>query len=234
MKRIAPLLVAVLTILLSGCTMNMVVTTPKDAENIYGAWVRDIEGQKGKDGYYFTQNNSLRLINVFSMTGDRWELQGESLTIWTHTERYPNPEPLNFQITELTPDKLVLLNGSQEMMYQRPDHTTDLINTRWVVSFLSGVSSPNSTAGDVYIRFVDDKKVEGFSGCNRFFGGYETEGNSLTFGPVAGTRMFCPDMEVEDTLLKMLAGRLDLMIISDHLYLYKETKLQAVFVATYL
>lgn len=233
-KRIAPLLIVVLTIFLSGCTVNMVVTTPKESENIFGAWIKDIEGQKGKDGYYFDQNNSLRTINIFSMTGDRWELHEDKLTIWTHTERYPNPEPINFQITELTSDKLVLLNGSEEMVYQRPDHTTNLINTRWVVSFLPGVSSPKSTTGDVYLRFVDDKKIEGFSGCNRFFGGYEAGTNSLTFGPIAGTRMFCSDMESEDTLLKMLAGNLDFMIVSDHLYLYKESKLQAVFVATYL
>lgn len=232
-KRIA-LLLAVLTIFLSGCTVNMVVTTPKESENIVGAWIKDIEGQKGQDGYYFDQNNSLHTINIFSITGDRWELQEDKLTLWTYTERYPNPEPISYQITELTPDKLVLLNGSEKMVYQRPDHTTDLVNTRWVVSFLPGMSSPKSATGDVYFRFVDSKKIEGFSGCNRFFGGYEAGTNSLSFGPIAGTRMFCPDMEVENTLLKMLAGNLDFIIVSDNLYLYKESKLQAVFEATYL
>lgn len=212
----------------------MVVTTPKDSENIFGAWVKENEGQKGQDGYFFDQNNSLHMIDVFSMTGDRWELKGDNLTMWTHTKRYPNPEPMSFEVTELTPDKLVLLNGSQEMVYQRPGYTTDLVNTRWVVSYLPGVESLKSKVGDAYLRFVDVTKMEGFSGCNRFFGGYEVGANSLTFGPIAGTRMFCPDMEVEDTMMKILAGSLDYIIVSDHLYLYKGTELQVVFVAVYL
>ena len=234
MIRIYPLLVAVLAIFLSGCTLNMVVTTPQEIGNVFGAWVKDIEGQKDQDGYFFDQNNSLRMINVFSMTADRWELKGDNLTIWTHTERYPDPKPMSFQVTELTPDKLVLVNGSQEMVYQRPAYTTDLVNTRWVVSYLPGVESLKSAAGDVYIRFVDDKKIKGFSGCNRFVGGYEVGPNSITFGPIAGTRMFCPDMEIEDTMMKMLAGSLEYMIISDNLYLYKGTELRAVFAANYL
>lgn len=234
MIRLYPLIVAVLSLLLSGCTMNMVVTTPQDSGEFLGAWVRDIEGQKGQGGYYFHQDNSLRVLNDFTMTGDRWELQGKKLKIWTHTERSPNPEPTSYHISELTSEMLVLVDGSNELVYQRPKYTTDLINTRWVVSYLPGIDSPESMTGDVYVRLVDAKKAEGFSGCNRFFGGYEAEANNLTFGPVAGTRMFCPDMEIEDTMLKMLAGSLDYIIVSDHLYLYKETELQAVFVATYL
>lgn len=234
MIRTCSLLFVVLAIFLSGCTVNMVVTTPKESENVFGAWLKDIEGQKSQDGYFFGQDNSLHMINVFSMTGDRWELKVDNLTIWTHTERYPNPEPMSFQITKLTPDKLVLLNGSEEIVYQRPDHTTNLVNTRWVVNFLPGVEVLKSKAGEVYIRFVDDKKIEGFSGCNRFFGGYGDGVNSLTFGPIATTRMFCPDMEVEDTMMKMIAGSLDYIIVSDHLYLYKDAELQAVFVAIYL
>lgn len=39
------------------------------------------------------------------------------------------------------------------------------------------------------------KQATGFSGCNNFFGGYESDGSFLKFGPVGSTRMACPDLE---------------------------------------
>ena len=39
------------------------------------------------------------------------------------------------------------------------------------------------------------KQVTGFAGCNNFFGSYELDGASLTFGPMGATRMACPDLE---------------------------------------
>jgi len=39
------------------------------------------------------------------------------------------------------------------------------------------------------------KQATGFAGCNHFFGRYELDGSSLTFGPMGATRMACPDLE---------------------------------------
>jgi heat shock protein HslJ len=39
------------------------------------------------------------------------------------------------------------------------------------------------------------KRATGFAGCNHFFGSYELDGFSLTFGPMGATRMACPDLE---------------------------------------
>jgi len=39
------------------------------------------------------------------------------------------------------------------------------------------------------------KQATGFAGCNNFFGSYELDGSSLTFGPMGATRMACPDLE---------------------------------------
>jgi heat shock protein HslJ len=41
----------------------------------------------------------------------------------------------------------------------------------------------------------EEKQATGFAGCNNFFGRYELEGSSLTFGPMGATRMACPDLE---------------------------------------
>jgi heat shock protein HslJ len=41
----------------------------------------------------------------------------------------------------------------------------------------------------------EEKQATGFAGCNHFFGRYELDGFSLTFGPMGATRMACPDLE---------------------------------------
>jgi putative lipoprotein len=70
------------------------------------------------------------------------------------------------------------------------------------------------------IRFLaEDTRAAGFSGCNRFSGSYTREDRSdsqgsLTFGPLAGTRMACPqgrgDIELDylQALEKVTAYRL--------------------------
>ena len=46
------------------------------------------------------------------------------------------------------------------------------------------------------ISFDDDRqRVEGFAGCNTYFGDYVLAGSSLTFGPLGSTRMACPGSE---------------------------------------
>ncbi|GGD22884.1 hypothetical protein GCM10011368_26200 [Hyunsoonleella pacifica] len=48
------------------------------------------------------------------------------------------------------------------------------------------------------------KKVSGFSGCNRFFGTYTLNENTLKFSPLASTKMLCPEDKnnMETELLK--------------------------------
>ncbi len=58
-----------------------------------------------------------------------------------------------------------------------------------------------------YIQFGSDGRVSGNSGCNRFTGGYEAaEDGSIKIGPLAATRMACPEPEMaaEAKFLAML------------------------------
>jgi len=48
---------------------------------------------------------------------------------------------------------------------------------------------------------LETMKIAGFSGCNRFFGSIKTQGNSLTFYQMGGTRMACPDMTTENLFI---------------------------------
>ena len=61
----------------------------------------------------------------------------------------------------------------------------------------------------VTLAFMEDGKVGGSSGCNRYTGGYTIEGgHSLSFGPLAGTRKMCPPplMELETLALETLSA----------------------------
>jgi len=54
---------------------------------------------------------------------------------------------------------------------------------------------------------AEEQKVNGFSGCNRFFGTYSYHENHLTFGALGATKMFCNDIKnkIESTLFENLS-----------------------------
>ena len=55
------------------------------------------------------------------------------------------------------------------------------------------------------LAFLKDSKIAGETGCNRFFGEYKSEGNSLSFDKVGSTRMMCPQMQFETAWLDAIA-----------------------------
>jgi heat shock protein HslJ len=64
------------------------------------------------------------------------------------------------------------------------------------------------------------KKVSGFAGCNRFFGGYELNQSTLKFGNIGSTKMFCQDKsEIEDKYFKALGEVQSFKSESDKLFL---------------
>ena len=91
-----------------------------------------------------------------------------------------------------------------------------LEDTVWELRTLDGETAV-AGAGDRKpdIQFLaDEMRAGGFSGCNRFSGGYSREGGSshgspLKFGPLAGTMMACAEGgELEQAYLQAL-GRVD-------------------------
>ena len=58
------------------------------------------------------------------------------------------------------------------------------------------------------IEFTADGGVSGFAGCNTFSGSYTTDGSTLTWGPLATTKMACqrPGSAVESDYLVALSG----------------------------
>ena len=69
-----------------------------------------------------------------------------------------------------------------------------------------GNTTPAAPDVDTSIVFKEDGKIEGNVGCNGFGGDYTVDGNTITFGPIVSTLMFCegPVGEQETTTLNVL------------------------------
>lgn len=96
----------------------------------------------------------------------------------------------------------------------------------WRLTALGGQSPgvAGSATAPLTARF-EAGRVSGFSGCNRFTGGYTLDGDSVVVGPLAGTMMACadPQMAIEKTFLSGLAGALRKAISGDRLTLTSAT-----------
>ncbi|MGO4391694.1 META domain-containing protein [Variovorax sp. M-6] len=67
-------------------------------------------------------------------------------------------------------------------------------------------------------------RVDGFSGCNRYFGSYTFKDGRLAIGPLAGSMMACDDasMAVEKAVTRALSGAFRPMLAGDRLSLLSE------------
>ena len=68
---------------------------------------------------------------------------------------------------------------------------------------------------------LDNGHLSGYSGCNRYVGGYVLDGDRLTLGPIATTRMACePEaMEAEAEFLSALGAATRLVTSEEELVL---------------
>jgi heat shock protein HslJ len=83
-----------------------------------------------------------------------------------------------------------------------------LCGPRWNLVQLGDTSvSESKTPYRAHLVFdADTLRVAGSGGCDRVSGRFEIDGELLRFGPMASTRMACPDgMDIERQFLKALA-----------------------------
>ena len=80
------------------------------------------------------------------------------------------------------------------------------------------------------IVLTDTNTMFGFAGCNRFFGRYTTENNTIKLEPGGMTMMACPDLKFEDQFVKALAAMTTYSIENGELKLTdKDKKITLVF-----
>lgn len=113
----------------------------------------------------------------------------------------------------------------EDLSAGHPDISTALTGRKWILVQLRGtaVVMPAGSTEAPYIQFDRaSKQVNGFAGCNRFFGPYEQGGDTgMTFGNLGSTMMACPDMSVEQTLFAVLAQVDGYAILGDTLSLHR-------------
>ncbi len=87
-----------------------------------------------------------------------------------------------------------------------------------------GNSSPvvNSAGPDLTLLLSDGRTTSGFSGCNRFSGSYQLNGDTLRFSPLSTTKVGCNgSLRVEQRYLEALGATNRYEVNSDSLVLYQ-------------
>ena len=83
-----------------------------------------------------------------------------------------------------------------------PMAPASIANTSWSVLSVNGRPAPG---GERYaVQFTGDRISARF-GCNSMVGSYQLDGQSLTAGALAMTRMACPDMSMEADAAQILS-----------------------------
>jgi heat shock protein HslJ len=104
----------------------------------------------------------------------------------------------------------------------------------WRLESLPGADAKALAASQrgVNLRF-DGGRVDGFSGCNQLMGSYAIDGDRVTFGPLAGSMMACPEpaMALETAVRKALSGSLRFAIHGEQLRLTAESGTELAFQA---
>ena len=113
--------------------------------------------------------------------------------------------------------------------------TVPLEGRVWRVESLAGqdASVVASARPPLSVRF-EGGRTDGFSGCNRFAGGYTLNGNRIELGPLAGTMMACgePDTSLENAFRNLLSGPLTYAVSQGHLTLTSASGQTATLVET--
>jgi len=104
-------------------------------------------------------------------------------------------------------DKLSFLDeqATELLEFTRAAEAKVLLNDIWVAEFIDGTDVTDKTNAPRLEINSSEMMAMGTDGCNNFNGKITKLTNSeLTFGPLAGTRKMCPDMEIPDKFNRLL------------------------------
>ena len=92
---------------------------------------------------------------------------------------------------------ILLVSCTKKEMPTSGAESAGIEGIQWYLTEVGG-SPVSPMADDKQPHILLDpaqNQATGFAGCNNFYGRYELDGASLTFGPMGATRMACPDLE---------------------------------------
>lgn len=147
---------------------------------------------------------------IFGTTGNfDWSDDGSTVTLIDGSGEHIGP---SFLVGE---NILFMLNsegkritGVLEEMYKLKKVTASLEGHAWALTAIEGVEMSDIGLQDnkPWILFdAENERLSGFAGCNIITGTYTIKNdNSLTFGALATTKMFCPNVQGEQLFLSTL------------------------------
>lgn len=190
------------------------------------------EDQYPKEGFFLAEDGSLLFVNIFSMTGDKWTLDGNDLKLYSHTERYPDSQAVNYPLEKRDGiPRIPQLEGETEMTPPSAQKLVPQIpEGRW---FISTMLNPESAAVDpekpAYMEVVKNEdgsvSIQGNGSVNMYRGALELDDFNWKTGPLMRTLMAGPALEYEDLFMKNLEGINRYLYLDDFLFLYHETEL---------
>jgi heat shock protein HslJ len=109
-----------------------------------------------------------------------------------------------------TADKLTLFDkDGKEILVYEPGPANPIVGS-WTVSGYNNRQQADSPISGTTLTaaFAEDGTVSGSSGCNQYNGSYTLDGTAIAIGPLATTKMACPDdiMAQEQQFLAALAS----------------------------
>lgn len=107
----------------------------------------------------------------------------------------------------------------------------DLLDKEWKLEYMKSEGTQYGMEDIIpTLNFSNDSKVNGFAGCNNYFGNYDIDGRTITIGEIGSTRMQCEAaMELEQAFLKVLSGELRGLFNNSKLFLYGSDGNQMIF-----
>jgi putative lipoprotein len=107
----------------------------------------------------------------------------------------------------------------------------DLLDKEWKLEYMKSEGMQYGMEDIIpTLNFSNDGKVNGFAGCNNYFGNYDIDGRTIAFGEIGSTRMHCEaSMELEQAFMKILSGELRGLFNEGKLILSGDTGNQMIF-----
>ena len=135
------------------------------------------------------------------------------------------PEVERFAIAD---DRLTLSNGDGDALavFDATDGAQAIVASWVVTSYYSG-DAVSGVTGDATLTadFADDGTLSGNAGCNNYNGPYEVDGESISIGPLAATKMACESDELtkqETDYLNALEQATSFVVTGDRLDLLRD------------
>ena len=112
---------------------------------------------------------------------------------------------------------LVALQGRQTTSKFSVGGGAAMTGVTWRPAYIGAETLPEDSG--MFVQFEVDGSIAGHGGCNRFTGSFESTETGVTVGPLASTRMACPEpiMSREQSFLDALQNSTAFEINDDRL-----------------